>query len=190
MQENKIIGKVKFNDSLAFVFEKPITSISNSSNNECYITLACIDELTKCYVYNAGRCSSEEYNKWINTDVPIYEYYEFEKKIIKPIKEAIQREYRISIVEKIFKNGFREVGKYKFRNEYGLTIKIVDITYASLDFGCVKDILDLDIPYIHKAVLNSIFCKSMEYCNILNENKFCIRCYEGHNKFLPVIITF
>lgn len=137
--------------------------------------------LTNCYVYCGFYAIESEMREMRKKyDGKVYEYYEFENEVISPIRELAKEEYRISITERIFESGFREIGKRKYRHLNGGILKFVNSNYFFIGSKTSNDINELDIPKVEKDILLSIFGKTVKSCcvktsdEVYIENKKCI----------------
>ena len=129
------------------------------------VTANDIKSLSNCYVYYglyAIGSEVSEMRKQYNGRV--YEYYEFENEVIRPIRKSDEDEYRISITDKIFKAGFREVGKRKYSHLDGGILKFIYTNYFFIDSKECKSILELEIPQYNKDILLSIFGETVRSC--------------------------
>lgn len=140
-----------------------------------------IKALTNCYVYYGFYAiESEILEMRKKYDGKVYEYYEFENEVISPIRESAKEEYRISITERIFESGFREIGRRKYRHLNGGILKFIDSNYLFIRSKTSSNINELDIPKVEKDILFSIFGKTVKSCcvkldgEVYIENEKCI----------------
>lgn len=151
------------------------------------VTANDIKSLSNCYVYYgfyAIESEISEMRKQYNGRV--YEYYEFENEVIMPIIKAAKDEYRISITNKIFKSGFREVGKRKYRHLDGGILKFVDTNYFFIDSKECKSIVELEIPQYNRDLLLSIFGETVRSCCVKRDGDV----YIENNKSINYIYRY
>lgn len=145
------------------------------------VTAEGIKALTNCYVYcGFYAVESEILEMRKKYDGKVYEYYEFANEVINPIRESAKEEYRISITERIFESGFREIGRRKYRHLNGGILKFIDSNYFFIGSKTINNINELDIPKAEKDILLSIFGKTVKSCcvkkngEVYIENEKCI----------------
>lgn len=145
------------------------------------VTAEDIKALTNCYVYCGFYAIESEILEMRKKYAgKVYEYYEFGNEVINPIKKAAKDEYRISITERIFESGFREIGRRKYRHLNGGILKFIDSNYIFIRSKTSSNINELDIPKVEKDILFSIFGKTVKSCcvkfdgEVYIENEKCI----------------
>jgi hypothetical protein len=169
-----IIGIVNMNGGFAYIFNKA----HNSADTDKVITCGKYEDLMNCYVYSSISVNEkytdslvEEYHE---RGGKIYDYHEYKDLFLRPEQKKRCRNYRNSIIDQVLKHGFREVGKLKWSNG-DIIIRQIDHTTSRIKYEYNKQPLDLNYQLDRKILLNSLFSKTCEYVNRLDEHKFCVR---------------
>lgn len=150
--------------------------INNEDKVLVNVTANDIDELTECYVYYGFRAiASEVVELRKQYTGKVYGCREYEDEVIKPIRKKAKDEYLISITERIFKAGFREVGKRKYKQLNGRILKFTDINYGLVGCKHCKNIGELDIPQDDKDILSSAFNETVRSCCVKSDGEVYIR---------------
>lgn len=155
--------------------------INNKDRSLINVAANDIKHLTNCYVYCGFRAIESEIAEIRKQYTgKVYEYWEYENDVIKPILERIKSEYKALVTDRIFRAGFREVGKRKYRHSSGGVLKFIDTNHFFLKSNNCNNVSELDIPQRDRDILLSAFGKTVRNCCVKSngevyiENDRCI----------------
>lgn len=158
-------------------FNKDITEELRCRGKEGEFTnvgISTVGRLTECYVYSGFYIFNSDLEKMV-TDYTglIYDYYQYEKEIIIPLKNEEREQCRIDMIERLIHCGFREKRKGVYESK-DLIFKVEKTNFFFIESKKVS------LPDDIKWIIDNIYGDDLESVVWLNSGRW----YVNHKKYV------
>lgn len=153
-----------------------------------YITFSTVDDLKRCYCFSGAYILEGELDKYIQEyNGKIYEYFEYKREVIEPLKNKEKSDYRSETIQNIVECGFRQIGKGRNAR---LSNEEIEIIIDNTNYWCKKSPDDvLALPFAASESTSKALSYLMMTCNswsmmsikgvmsLVFSRKYSINCY-------------